>query len=85
MLSQYGSCSLTYEVLCPCPPIPGVRLEQTKLTIHVMWKMKLNRPVAYQWAPHKPKIPIPQAHRVDDKLLGVPYCVIGAIWLPYHL
>ena len=23
MLSQYGSCCLTYEVLCPYPPIPA--------------------------------------------------------------
>jgi len=23
MLSQYGSYSLTYEVLCPCPSIPA--------------------------------------------------------------
>ena len=79
MLGEYCSCSLTYEVLCPCPPFRQVRLEQTKLTKHMMWQMKLNRPVAYHWAPHKPKIPIPQAHRADDKLVGEPYCVIGAI------
>ena len=83
MLSQYAL--LPMKCFVRIHPFRRVRLEQTKLTKHAMWQMKLNSPVAYQWAPHTPEIPIPQAHRVDGKLRGVPKSVIGAIWLPFHL
>ena len=83
MLSQYAL--LPMKCFVRIHPFRRVRLEQTKLTKHAMWQMKLNRPVAYQWALHEPKIPIPQAHRVDGKLWSVAYFFIGAIWLPLHL
>jgi len=44
-----------------------VTLEQAKLAEHTMWHVKLNRPVAYERAPHKPKMLIPQAHRIQDE------------------
>ena len=79
MLSQYGSCCLTYEVLCLYPPIPAgeAGTDQTDETRDVANET--------QQPSCKPEIPIPQAHRVDGKLRGVPKSVIGAIWLPYHL
>ena len=72
-------------MLCPYPPIPAgeTGTDQTDETRDVA--NETQQPVAYQWAPHKPEIPIPQAHRVDAKLRGVPKSVIRAIWLPFHL
>ena len=83
MLSQYAL--LPMKCFVRIHPFRRVRLEQTKLTIHAMRQMKLNRPVAYQWAPHKPEILIPQAHRVEAELRGVPQALTRAIWLPFHL
>ena len=36
-----------------------------------MWHVKLNRPVAYEWAPHMPKIPIPKTHQIQHEVSRV--------------
>ena len=50
-----------------------------------MWQVKLNRPVAYQWAPHMPEIPIPNAHRIKPELYRVTKTLSFSIRLPFHL
>ena len=50
-----------------------------------MWQVKLNRPVAYQWAPHMPEIPIPSAHRIQPELYRVTKTLSFSIRLPFHL
>ena len=83
MLSQYAL--LPMKCFVRIHPFRRVRLKQTKLTKHAMWQMKLNSPVAYQWAPHMPEIPIPSAHRIQPELHRVTKTLSFSIRLPFHL
>ena len=50
-----------------------------------MWQVKLNRPGAYEWAPHMLEIPIPSAHRIQPELYRVTKTLSFSIRLPFHL
>src|SRR3954464_7637189 len=73
------------KILVGVLPHRRVALKQPELPHHPLWHMKLNRPIANQWAAHEPERLFLQALRVNIKPGSNTKLVPTTIRLPLHL